>query len=129
MQFLNTLDGLLDHIKQVESETIELTKESHLRIVQFFQNNGVHADDDVLEAMQYQDIISQQLSATIEAIESVQGYLRHITRILVDDEVSAKTDVERMHEKLDDVLQQAQQKHSAFGGKLRHGENDGIEFF
>lgn len=129
MQFLNTLDGLLDHIKSVERETIELTKDAHLRMAGFIQAHKLTPDDALLEAMQYQDIIAQQLSATIEAIESVQGHLQNFSRALEEDDVIATESIGRMHEKLNGALEIAQQKHSAFGGKLHHDENDGIEFF
>lgn len=129
MQFLTTLDGLLDHIKAVERETIELTKEAHLRMAAFIRDNGLSPDDSLLEAMQYQDIISQQLSATIEAIENVQGHLQHFSRAITEDDAIAMESIERMHTKLSSALEKAQQKHSAFGGKLQNNEDDGVEFF
>lgn len=129
MQFLHTLDGLLSHIKAVEHETIELTKEAHLRMARFIQNNGLTPDDAVMEAMQYQDIIAQQLGATIEAIENVQGHLQHFARTLSEDDTTVTESIERMHEKLNSALEKAQQKYSAFGGKFHTDEDDGVEFF
>lgn len=129
MQFLNTLDGLLDHIKSVERETIELTKDAHLRMAGFLQIHKLTPDDALLEAMQFQDIIAQQLSATIEAIESVQGHLQHFSRTIEGHDAPVMESIALMHEKLNGALEQARQKHSAFGGKLHHGDDDGIEFF
>jgi len=117
MQFLDTLDGLLDHIKSVERETINLTQEAQLRLIRFIEKNALTLDDETLDAMQYQDIIAQQLSATIEAIESVQ------------DAIAAQS-IEKMPGKLTEVLERAKEKHSAFSGKVhRDGDEDSIEFF
>jgi hypothetical protein len=52
MRFLNTLDGLLEHIKSVENETIDLTREGQLRIVRFLEKHKLVLDDDTMEAMQ-----------------------------------------------------------------------------
>jgi len=129
MQFLYTLDSLLDHIKSVERETIELTREGQLRIIRFLEKHKMVLDDETMEAMQYQDIIAQQLSATIEAIENAQNHLKFFTRAFSEDDLMAVESIEKMHIKLTNALDMAKQKHSAFGGKLQHDDDDGIEFF
>jgi len=129
MQFLHTLDSLLEHIKSVEAETIELTREGQLRIVRFLDKHKLPLDDETMEAMQYQDIIAQQLSATIEAIENAQKHLKFFTRAFGEDDLMAVQSIEKMHIRLTSALETAKQKHSAFGGKLQHDDDDGIEFF
>ncbi|MDD5717574.1 MAG: hypothetical protein PHW64_07195 [Sulfuricurvum sp.] len=129
MQFLTTLDGLLEHIKSVEKETIELTNETHMRIARFIQSNGLQLDDETVESMQYQDIIAQQLSATIEAIESVQEHLRSFVQVVEGNDASVIENIDKMHAKLNATLERAEQRRSAFGGKLHHDDDDGIEFF
>lgn len=128
MQFLHTLDSLLEHIKLVEAETIEFTREGQLCIVRFLEKHKLVLDDETMEAMQYQDIIAQQLSATIEAIENAQKHLKFFTRAFSEDDLMAAESIEKMHTKLTGALETAKQKHSAFGGKLHH-DDDGIEFF
>jgi len=119
MQFLQTLNGLLAHIRMVEAETIELTRKGHLQLVEFIKKNSLHLDDETLEMMQYQDIIAQQLSATIEAIETMQAHLNN-----------KENHLDEMDDKLTSVLKRAQEKHSAFGGKTQHHDfDDGVEFF
>jgi hypothetical protein len=76
----------------------------------------------------YQDIIAQQLSATIEAIENAQTHLRFFTRAFSEDDLMAVESIEKMHNKLTAALDTAKQKHGAYGGKLQH-DDDGIEFF
>ncbi|MCL4431287.1 MAG: hypothetical protein M1300_03095 [Epsilonproteobacteria bacterium] len=130
MQFLHTLNGLLEHVKSVERETIALTQEAQLRFVRFLDKNGLSVDDETLEAMQYQDIIAQQLSATIEAIESAQEHMQYFIHAFSEDDAIAAQSIERMHGKLTNALEKAKEKHSAFSGKVnREDDDDGIEFF
>lgn len=130
MQFLNTLNGLLEHVKTVERETIALTQEAQLRFVRFLEKNGLQVDDETLEAMQYQDIISQQLSATIEAIESAQEHMQYFMHAFGEDDAIAAKSIEKMHIKLNSALDKAKDKYSAFSGKVNNkDDDDGIEFF
>ncbi len=130
MQFLHTLDGLLEHIKLVEGETIELTKKGQMQMIRFIEQQGVVLDDETLEVMQYQDIISQQLGATIEAIENAQAHLQSFTRSFSEDDILATQNLEKMQSKLTSALERAKEKHSAFGGKIQHqNDDDGVEFF
>lgn len=128
MMFLQTLDTLLEHVKKVEAETIDLTKEAQLKFVRMIEKSGIVPDDETLETMQYQDIIAQQLSATIEAIESAQENIRHFLRSLSESDADTAESIDRMELKLTDALEKARERHSAFGGKL-HADDDGIEFF
>jgi len=118
MQVLQTLNGLLEHIKSVEAEVVGLTKEGHLQFMKFIEKNSLHLDDEILEVMQYQDIIAQQLGATMEAIEAMQGHLN-------DKEVR----LDEMDDNVTSILERAREKHSAFGGKTHHQNDDGVEFF
>ena len=129
MQFLHTLDGLLEHIKSVERETIEMTQKAQLQVVRFIEKKSLILDDETLEVMQYQDIIAQQLGATIEAIENAQKHLQYFTRAFNEDDSLAAENLEKMHGKLTSALNRAREKHSAFGGKIQHQDDDGIEFF
>jgi len=129
MQFLHTLDGLLEHIKTVERQTMDLTKEAQLRMVRFIEKQELILDDETLEAMQYQDIIAQQLSATIEAIENAQTHLDSFLQAFNEDDSLAVQSLEKMQGKLTSALERAKEKHLAFGGKIQHQDDDGIEFF
>ena len=98
-------------------------------MMRFIEKQGLVLDDETLESMQYQDIIAQQLGATIEAIESAQTHLEYFTRAFDEDDSLAVESLEKMHGKLTSALDLAREKHSAFGGKIQHQDDDGIEFF
>lgn len=114
----------------VERETIALTHEAQLRMVRYIEKNGLSVDDETLEAMQYQDIIAQQLSATIEAIESTQEHMQYFMHAFSEDDAIAAQSIEKMDGKLTHALAKAKEKHGAFSGKVnREDDENGIEFF
>lgn len=118
------LDRLLEHVMGVEEEMIELSAASHRAISGWINGSGGEIPDEVLEALQYQDILSQQLGATIEAIGKARGYLAQSPGSgAKDKDALAQADAELLA-----ILETAQSKHAAFRG--RDGDdNEGIEFF
>lgn len=127
----DSLYELLDHIKQVEKETISLSKEAQMKLSRFIEKQKIELDDEAIEALQYQDIISQQLSATVEAIEVVQKNLQIFAHTFKHDEKLADESVAKLHIKLSDVLEEARAKKEAFSGhsKKSSTDEDEIEFF
>lgn len=126
MRLMQTLEGLLEHIKQVESETMVLSREAQAQFNVLIEKAQVTPDDATLEAMQSQDIVSQQLSATVEAIASATACLHECAGIMECRDTAV---LMRCEEALEAALETARQKHLAFAGKT-HGDDDaGIEFF
>lgn len=125
---LGTLDPLLKHLIEVESEMIMLSAKAHRTIAEWIRATNLEVSDEVLEAMQYQDILSQQLGATIEAI----GRLRELSSQNSDTEYQADLitmeKIGLMDTKLVEILENAQQKRAAFSGKS-DPDDEGIEFF
>ena len=127
---LSSINELLSHIKDVEEDTIEMSKDSMLILSKFIEKNNIELDVDAIKALQYQDIISQQLSATIEAIESIQKSILIFENAYDSDERIASNSIDKLHSKLAKTLQKARDKKEAFSGKLGHkDESDEIEFF
>lgn len=121
MMLLQNVERLLEHIQSVEADAIALSKESMLKLAAFLERQGVSIDDDAAEALQFQDIIAQQLSATIEAIESVRQLQLNVTE---------PADAERLGQKLEDVLERAKERRQAFTGNVHHvNDDEAIEFF
>jgi uncharacterized damage-inducible protein DinB len=125
-----TLNDLLEHIKQVELDTITLSQEAQLKISNFIEKNKLELDDEAAEALQYQDIVSQQLSATIEAIETVQTTLKVYAHNFNEDEKVADSSIAILRKKLDGVLDTAKAKKEAFSGHTKSNNDEHeIEFF
>lgn len=126
----DSLYELLEHIKQVEQDTIAISQEAQLKISEFMEKKGMELDDDAAEALQYQDIVSQQLSATIEAIELVQKNLQLFAHSFKEDEKIADDSVIKLRTKLTAVLEEAKAKKERFSGHIQNDTDEHeIEFF
>lgn len=125
---LSSIKELLQHIKEVEQDSIEMSKDSMMVLSTFIEKNNLAVDEDAAKALQYQDIISQQLSATIEAIESVQKSIEIFENAYKSDEQMAQDSIAKLRDKLDGALNSAKDRRSAFSGTTKSDE-DSIEFF
>jgi hypothetical protein len=117
---LNSIEQILEHIKSVEQDSISLSKDSLIKVSSFLEKNSIEIDDDVAQALQYQDIISQRLGATIEAIENMQENLRRFG----DDQ-----NLDSLQIRLEEILKRAKDTDEAFSGNVNHSSDSEIEFF
>lgn len=105
MKMLSSINELLSHIKEVEKDTINMSQDSMLMLGKFIETNSIELDDNAAKALQYQDIISQQLSATIEAIDSIQKSIEIFENAYDSDEKIASDSIDKLHSKLSKTLQ------------------------
>lgn len=127
---LDSIDELLVHIKDVQSDVIDLSGESLMKMSGFIERNDLEIDEDISTALQYQDIITQQLNASIEAIDSMQKSIEIFSHAFKSDEGLVNESLTKLQEKLTATLQEAKDKKSRFSGKHapEHADDD-IEFF
>ena len=131
MIILNSLDELLEHIKEVQLDVISLSNDSLLKMSNFIEKNSLEIDEDISTALQYQDIITQQLNASIEAIDSMKTSINRFNHAFESDESLASESLSKLQIKLTQTLQDAKDKKSRFSGKTSEHEapTDEIEFF
>ncbi|MDB2562689.1 hypothetical protein N9X61_03700 [Sulfurimonas sp.] len=130
MLILDSVDSLLEHIEEVQKSVIDLSKESLLKMSSSMEKQQVEVDDDIATALQYQDIMTQQLSSTIEAIESMRKSIERFSHAYSNDEGLAQDSMEKLQEKLRITLAEAKDKKDRFSGKTSDAEvSDEIEFF
>jgi len=131
MLILDSVYDLLTHIKEVQQDAIDLSSESLLKISDFIESNNLEIDDNVASALQYQDIISQQLTAIIEAIDSVQNNIDRFNHSYKTDEDIAVESMNKLEEKLSLALGEAKDKKDRFSGKFanNNADEEDIEFF
>lgn len=127
--FLASIVEILRHIKEVEGDVRQKSKESMLKIESFFVDGGVAPSSQVVEAMQYQDIMSQQLSATIEAIEAIERSIAMYTHSFKHDTELLGENLQNLNDKLKKSLETAKTKKESFGGKASDESVQEIEFF
>jgi len=129
MNLLSSINELLSHIKEVEEDTMNISKDSMLMLSEFIEKNNIELDDNAAKALQYQDIISQQLSATVDAIQSVQKSITIFENAHNSDEQIANDSLSKLHVKLSTAIEKARDRREAFSGKLGSENQDEIEFF
>ena len=127
---LDSIDELLSHIKDVQVDVMELSNESLMKMSSFMEKNKLEIDEDISTALQYQDIITQQLTATNEAIDSIKKSIDVFSHAFKSDEGLANESIVKLKEKLNATLQDAKDKKSRFSGKFadEHADDE-IEFF
>jgi len=126
---LTSINDLLSHIKEVEADTIKMSQDSMMMLSEFMEKNSIELDDNAARALQYQDIISQQLTATIDAIESVQNSIHVFKSAYQEDEKIVNESLDKLVVKLASATAKAKDRRDAFSGKLGHENEDEIEFF
>ena len=131
MIILNSVDSLLEHLKDVQTDVIGLSNDSLLKMSNYIEKNELEVDDEISTALQYQDIITQQLTATIDAIESMRTSINRFTHAYEQDESIARTSMNKLEEKLNSTLSEAKEKKNRFSGKTSQDaeEFEEIEFF
>ena len=131
MVILNSVDELLQHIKDVQTDVIELSNDSLLKMSSFIEKNSLEIDEGISTALQYQDIITQQLNASIEAIDSMKNSIKRFNHAFESDESLANESIQKLQEKLHVTLQEAKDKKDRFSGKTAGSaaETEDIEFF
>jgi len=130
MIILNAVDELLDHIKDVQLDVIELSNDSLLKMSSYIEKNSLEIDEDISTSLQYQDIITQQLNASIEAIDSMKTSINRFNHAFESDENLANESLGKLQAKLRQTLQEAKDKKDRFSGKFadEHADDE-IEFF
>ena len=131
MIVLNSVDNLLEHIKEVQEDVVGLSTDSLLKMSAYIEKHQLEVDDDISTALQFQDIITQQLCATIEAIDSMRSSIKRYSHAYEQDEHMAKESISKLEDKLQTTLEEAKDKKNRFSGKtaLNDVDNDEIEFF
>ena len=130
MLILESVDSLLEHIEDVQKDVTSLSNDSLMKMSTYIEKHQLEVDEDISTALQYQDIITQQLNATIEAIESMRISIKRFSHAFEVDETLAQDSMTKLKEKLNTTLEEAKDKKNRFSGKTSDNEvDDEIEFF
>ena len=130
MILLNSIDNLLEHLEEVQNDVISLSNDSLLKMSGYIEKHNIEVDEDIATALQYQDIITQQLTASVEAIESMRVSIKRFSHAFNNDESLAQESMKKLQDKLNITLADAKEKKNRFAGKTSDNEaSDEIEFF
>lgn len=121
---------ILKHIQSVQGDVMELSERSAVRFHNFVTENKLTPNEDVLQAFQYQDIVSQQLGAVREAIVSVEKNIAVYLHAVSQDQNTLSESIEKLSAKLTKSLETAREKQEVFSGNAINRANaKTIEFF
>ncbi len=131
MLILKSVDDLLEHIRDVQESVIELSTDSLMKMSNFIEKNHLEIDEEISTSLQYQDIITQQLNASIEAINSMRKSIDIFLHAQKSDENLANDSLKKLQVKFTATLKEAKEKRSRFSGKSAQNSSDSdeIEFF
>ena len=119
-----------DYIAELERK-VDALENTQSQNHDYMQENNLEIDDKIATAFQYQDIITQQLDASLEAIDSMRQSIAVFSHAFKSDEDLANGSLMKLQEKLNSALKEAKEKKERFSGKSADNisENDEIEFF
>ncbi len=125
----SSMSHLLEHIQEIEKEIIELSEKSTLVFGELIEKNSIEVDEQVTQVLQRQDMISQQLNATVDAIEEAKRSIQKCQVGIQNDAQSVQRELEELDRALQNILVNAKEKKEAYSGYF-HSQNDNeIEFF
>ena len=112
-----TLQRALEHIKEVQTNVTALNLKSMTLLGEAIFETDVEIGEDGFVALQHQDILTQQLSATNELIEMISKHINESSDEELEKNISA-------------ALEVAKAKKEAFSGNaFNHKHDDMVELF
>lgn len=127
---LSSIVDILKHIQEVQKDVQDLSERSTVSFHNFIEDNKLTPDKKTLEGFQYQDIITQQLSAVSEAINTIEKNITVYLHAVKHDQNMLGESIEKLSSKLIKSLQTAKEKQEAFSGNaIDPGHGESLEFF
>ncbi len=127
--FLSIVD-ILTHIEEVQKDVSQLSERSAVCFHKIIEDNSIEVNKETLDAFQYQDVISQQLSAVSDAIGTIKQSIAVYLHSVKEDQATLSDSIGKLSNRLTKSLEIAKAKQEAFSGNAidaNHGES--IEFF
>jgi len=116
-EILKTLQGALEHIKDVQSNITKLNHDSMSLLNEAIFDADVEISENGFVALQHQDILTQQLNATSELMEMID---KHINESSEED----------LAKNIASSLEVAKAKKDAFSGNaFEEKHEDHVELF
>ncbi|WP_373072541.1 hypothetical protein [Sulfurimonas sp.] len=127
---LSSIVDILKHIDDVQNDVVELSERSVLGFNNFLEENSIQPNEKILEVFQYNDIITQQLSAVSDAIAMIEKNIDIYLHAVKHDQNALGDSIDKLSGKLMQSLKKAKEKQQAFSGNaLRTEHTESIEFF
>lgn len=129
---LVSLVDIMEHVQKVQESVSHLLERSAFSFHQFLQERGLSADENVLKAYQYQDVMKQQLIAISHAVVMVEKSIREYV-LKKDEEKNEEMlcdNIDTLLKEIKESLALAKKQHDDFSGNaLDTKHHKEIEFF
>ncbi len=126
---LLSIVDILEHVQNVQDGVASLLEKSALSFHEFLEEKSLKADEKVLNAYQYQDVMKQQLSALSQAVIVVEKSIRAYVYRPKDEEVFCEN-IDKLLVQIKESLQVAKQQQEDFSGNaLDKKHHEEVEFF
>lgn len=127
---LMSIVDIMEHVQNVQSNVAQLLERSALSFHQFLEERGLDADENVLKAYQYQDVMKQQLIAISDAVIIVEKSIRaYVYREQGDEEILCEN-IDKLLQEIKHSLVRAKKQHEDFSGNaLDAKHHKEVEFF
>ena len=119
------IEEVLAHVLNVQEKMMVLSKESIFTIIKYLDQQDEVLQNDVSSAIQHQDILSQQFSATNELLSSLSDTLNNYNENIKE---SNENTLINLKDSVDQAYIKDKNKKKSFSGKLEYVVEE-IEFF
>jgi hypothetical protein len=127
---LTSIVEILKHIEYVQKDVLELSERSALSVHHYLEAHQLIPDENIIQGFQYQDIITQQLTAVSEAISMIETNINVYLHAVRHDQNTLGASIEKLSTKLTKSLKTAKEKQVAFSGNaIDPHRGDDISFF
>ena len=126
-----SITSILEHIENTNYDISNMMEKSSTIIVkELTESKKDGFSQELIEAIQLQDIISQQVQAVSGALGEMQKNIDAYLHSVRTDHSILNQGMKKLHHKMDAALQEAKRKHDAFAGRTHNDDADEcIEFF
>ena len=126
---LQLVADILKHTQNVQTGISFLLENSALSFHQFLNERGLSADENVLRAYQFQDVMKQQITALNETIASSENGIRIYISNSNKDEEGCET-INKLLIDIEKILDNAKlQQDDLSGNALNKKNHEEVEFF
>ncbi len=127
---LSSIVDILKHIDEVQNDVVELSERSVLSFNDFIEENSLQPTEKILEVFQYNDIITQQLSAVSDAIAMIEKNIDIYLHAVKHDQNALGDSIDKISVRLIQSLKKAKEKQQEFSGNvLKTQYSKSVEFF
>ncbi len=126
--FLTLMTKVLKHMETVQRDIMKFSESSTIIFYRTLEKNNLPLDEEQIRAVQYQDIVSQQLNALCTSVEMIEKSFNEFVVTTKRNEDSNEH-LHKLFNELESAYDIAKHNQKVFGGDALEKEREGsLEF-